>query len=127
MQRILLLLIAISFCSCDDIIEVTDISNDQVTLLAPLNNTVVADSLVNFNWNSVNEAESYLVQIATPNFENASQIVLDSVIVIDTSFTGTSVSRMLLDNTYEWRVKAFNSDFETDFSLSRFRVETPSN
>jgi len=127
MQRILLLLIAISFCSCDDIIEVTDISNEQVTLLAPLNNTVVADSLVNFNWNSVNEAESYLVQIATPNFENASQLVLDSVIVIDTSFTGTSVSRMLLDNTYEWRVKAFNSDFETDFSLSRFRVETPSN
>ena len=87
----------------------------------------MADSLVNFNWNSVNEAESYLVQIATPNFENASQLVLDSVIVIDTSFTGTSVSRMLLDNTYEWRVKAFNSDFETDFSLSRFRVETPSN
>jgi len=113
--------------SCEDVLEVTDISDQQITLLAPLDETVVTDSLVNFNWNGVNEADSYLVQIATPNFANASQLVLDSIITIDSSFVGTRTSKLLLNNSYEWRVKAFNSDFETEFSQSTFRVENPSN
>jgi hypothetical protein len=126
-RTILILFLLVSLSSCEDILEVTDISNEQVMLLAPLNETVVADSLVNFNWNGVNEAESYLIQVATPNFTNASQLVLDSIIIIDSSFVGTRLSKTLANSTYEWRIKAINSDFETEFSSSNFSVEAPSN
>ena len=119
--------ILIGLCSCEDIIEVTDISDQQITLLAPLDNTVVNDSVVNFNWNGVDEAESYLIQVARPNFANASQLVLDSIVVIDSSFVGTRISKTLTNSAYEWRVKALNSDFETDFSLSGFSVEASNN
>lgn len=126
-KSLLLFVLIIGLVSCEDILEVTDISEQQVTLLAPTNGSVVTDSLVNFNWNGVDEANSYLIQVATPNFSNASQLVLDSIITIDSSFVGTRISKPLSNNGYEWRVKALNSDFETDFSQSEFSVETTTN
>ncbi|MEM9001146.1 MAG: hypothetical protein AAGB24_12855 [Bacteroidota bacterium] len=129
MQKILLISIwaVFFFASCEDIIEVPDISNQQVELLAPTQGSVVTDSLVNFNWNGVDDAESYLVQIATPDFENAVQLVLDSVVVIDSTFIGTRISKELGNNAYEWRVRAQNSDFETVFSANSFSVAVPPN
>ncbi len=113
--------------SCEDILEVTDISNESVELLAPKDSTVVTSSEVVFNWNGVGEADAYLIQIATPSFENTSQIVLDSVIVIDSTFFGTKVSKTLVTSDYEWRVKAINSGFETAFSSSTFSVVASEN
>lgn len=109
--------------ACEDIFEVTDISNEQVQLLAPTNESVVTDSIVNFNWNGVEEAESYVVQIATPDFENATQFVLDTVITIDSTFVGNRISKRLLEDTYQWRVQAQNSAFSTEFSTSGFTVQ----
>ena len=107
---------------CQDILEVEDISDSKVELIAPLQGSVVGDSMVNFTWNSIDGANSYLVQVATPNFESAAQIVLDSIIVVDTTFIGTRASKILINSEYEWRLKAMNSDFETEFSSSGFSV-----
>ncbi|MEM8927864.1 MAG: hypothetical protein AAGC45_06655 [Bacteroidota bacterium] len=108
---------------CEDIFEVTDISNEQVQLLAPTNQSVVMDSIVNFNWNGVEEADAYLIQVATPDFENAIQIVLDTVVSIDSTFVGNRISKQLPDNTYQWRVQAQNSAFSTAFSTNGFTVQ----
>ncbi|WP_411032225.1 hypothetical protein [Spongiimicrobium sp. 3-5] len=113
--------------SCEDVLEVPDISNQRVELLAPSDGSTVRDSIVNFTWNGVAEANAYLIQVATPSFENAAQIVLDSVVVLDTTFLGTKATRILPNSSYEWRVKAQNSDFETPFSVTSFAVEAPSN
>lgn len=123
-KKLLPLLFLLSLLiACEDIFEVTDISNERVQLLAPTNESVVTDSVVNFNWNGVEEAESYLVQIVTPDFENASQFVLDTVIAIDSTFVGNRISKRLSDNTYQWRVQAQNSDFSTEFSTNGFTVQ----
>ncbi|UJH68665.1 hypothetical protein [Allomuricauda sp. SCSIO 65647] len=129
MKRTLLFLLLFGgfALSCEDILEVPDISGQQVELLAPSEGSVVTDSIVNFNWNGVNDADSYLVQVATPDFENAAQLVLDSVMVIDSTFVGTRISKQLSNSTYEWRVKAQNSGFETEFSISGFTVDASSN
>jgi len=119
-----LLSIGLVFASCEDILEVPDISGENVELLAPKDSAIVTDSIVNFSWNGVGEADSYLIQVATPDFENAAQILLDSIIVLDSTFLGTTASRQLNDGDYEWRVKALNSDFETPFSSSTFHVDT---
>lgn len=111
------------FCACEEIFEVVDISNEQVELLAPTNESVVTDSVVNFNWNGVAEAEAYVVQIATPDFANAAQFVLDTLLVIDSTFVGNRFSKTLQNNSYQWRVRAQNSDFSTDYSTNGFTVQ----
>ena len=112
------------FGSCEDILEVPDISRERVELLAPGDSVVVAQSNVRFSWTGVYEATEYHIQVATPNFENAAQIVLDSVIVIDSTFLGPHVDKSLSDSNYAWRVRAMNSDYRTDFAYSSFTVDT---
>lgn len=131
MKKLLLLslICSIFFGSCEDIIEVQDISNESVVLLAPSENTIVTDSVVNFVWNEIPDVDidAYRVQIATPSFENAAQIVLDSTLPLDSTFLGTRVSQKLSNRDYQWRVKAMNSAFETDFTVNTFTVAVPSN
>ena len=122
-----LIIILVFAVGCEDILEVPDISDQQVQLLAPAPNTLVNDSLVNFNWNPVVDTEAYIIQIASPNFETPAQLALDSLIVVDSTFVGTRISRVLSDGAYEWRVRARNSAFETDFTTNAFMVEKTTN
>jgi len=121
-KSILIILVLIVLTACEDIFEVTDISEQQVALLAPSDQAMVNDSSVTFNWTEVFDAESYLVQIASPNFQNASQLLLDSLLVVDSTFSRTRITQNLASNQYEWRVKAFNSAYETPFSTNAFEV-----
>lgn len=103
--------------ACDDIIEVEDISNQTVILLAPTNNAVLNITELTFSWQTVADAESYHIQIATPTFNEALQIVTDSTVMI------TSFSTPLEVNDYEWRVSAVNSDFQTTYTTQSFTIE----
>jgi len=120
--------ITIAFCaSCEDLLEVPDISEESVELLAPSDSTTVVQSNVNFTWNEVFEATQYHVQVAAPNFENAAQIVVDTLIVVDSTFVSPRFAKPLVDSDYEWRVKAQNSGYETEFSANKFSVNTSGN
>lgn len=103
--------------SCDDIIEVVDISNKTVTILAPTNNSIIDTTEVLFSWNTLEDAEHYQLQIATPNFTNASQILVDTVV------TTTSYKKTLEIENYQWRVRAQNSDYKTHYITTSFTVE----
>ena len=117
MKRLLLLFVLIGLTSCDDLIEVVDISKETVIILAPTQGSVIDTTRVVFTWEQVKEAENYHLQVATPTFENAIQIVVDTLLV------STSYSAQLEKAEYEWRIKAENSDYQTNFTKSRFRVE----
>lgn len=124
----ILLFIGIIFLSsCEELLEVTDISDQEVNLLAPSDSVVVMQSDVRFSWEEVFEAQSYHVQVAQPSFENASQIVIDTLVVVDSTYTGSNFVKPLSDNGYEWRVKGMNSDFETPYKTHRFWVESTKN
>ena len=113
--------------SCEDILEVADISNESITILAPKDSVILTNTDVQFNWDKVEEADGYHLQLATPNFENATQILIDSVMVIDSTFVGTKFVKTLDYSTYEWRIKAFNSGYDTAFSSGHFSVEVSNN
>lgn len=115
------------FASCEDLLEVPDISEESVELLAPSDSTIVVQTDVNFTWNEVFEATQYHVQVAAPSFENAAQIVVDTLIVVDSSFVSPRFAKPLVDSDYEWRVKAQNSGYETEFSTNKFSVHTTGN
>ncbi|MCK0160130.1 hypothetical protein [Allomuricauda sp. F6463D] len=120
---IIALVCSIGFLSCEDILEVPDISQQSVNLLAPSDGSILDVNAISLNWEDVDEATGYSVQVATPNFENAAQIILDSVIEIDTlGYLPTQLQQSLFNGSYEWRVKAFNSGFETLYTGNAFQV-----
>lgn len=112
-----LLCLAFCFVACDDIIEVEDISEKEVIMLAPINNAILDTIAVTFTWEALEDAEQYHLQIATPNFENAQQIVKDSVLVVTSFFTSLDTK------DYEWRIRAENSGYSTKYSQQRFKIE----
>ena len=97
--------------ACKDILTVEDISEKQVSLIAPSNATILAIENINFSWDAVDYAEEYRLQIASPDFKVPSQIVLDSMV------TSTNFGKTLDPGTYQWRVRAENSAFFTDYTL----------
>ncbi len=121
MKKLSLYLIGmcISFCtlfSCEEVLFEEDLTDKAVVLIAPTDSTTVRNTSVTFNWESVDLATNYRLQVAQPNFENASQVVLDTT-VIATSFTTS-----LLKNEYQWRVRAQNSGSVTPYATAMFTV-----
>jgi len=110
------LLILLNFISCEEIIMVDDISKSEVSLTAPANNAVLSFSGITFSWTNVENADKYQLQIATPNFENPQQIVLDTLV------TKNSFTQQLNIGKYEWRIKAINSAYETAYSKKSFEI-----
>lgn len=112
--KLLLLLLLVS--SCSDIVEVEDISNSIVTVLAPTNDAILTAADITFSWQALDDAENYSIQIATPNFENATQIILDSTI------TSTSFTKLLEAGDYEWRINARNSEYSTAYTIQNLSI-----
>ncbi|NAY93511.1 hypothetical protein GTQ34_16510, partial [Muricauda sp. JGD-17] len=114
----------LSICfACEDILEVPDITDQTVLILAPKEGSTIDINEVGFNWEALADATSYRIQIATPNFENALQFVMDSVVPVDTlGNVATRINVELTNGNYTWRIKALNSDYETSYSSSSFQV-----
>jgi len=117
MKKLILCLLVITLFGCDDITEVEDISNQNMTILAPADLSVLTITDVNFSWNSIEDAEQYKLQISTPDFESANQIVLD------TTITNTNFTQTLELGNYQWRIRAENSGFQTNYTTQSFSIE----
>lgn len=83
------------FASCSHIIGLEDLSEEQVSITAPTNGAMVTDSIVGFSWSSVDQADAYMVQVVKPSFENASQVLLDSLVNVDSTFTSGNINIQL--------------------------------
>jgi len=111
-------LLITTIVSCSDIIEVPDISNNNVNLVAPSNNATLTLTSLTLSWDDVEDAENYQVQIAQPDFENILQLVKDSTL------TGNSFSVDLeVSTSYQWRVRAKNSSSTTPYTTYSFTLE----
>jgi len=119
MKRLSFFLITIlGLASCEGVLFEEDLSNRNVQALAPVNNAVLTNTSVNFSWSGIEDADEYQVQIATPAFSNATQVVFDSVM------TNLNATVNLDPNFYEWRVKALNNTSETSYTTSNFSLES---
>ncbi len=117
-KYIYILLGTLFVISCSDIIEVPDISNNAVTLIAPSDNATLDITTLTLSWDLLEDAESYQVQVAQPDFETILQLVIDSTL------TQNSISVDLEANTsYQWRVRAKNSDYSTPYTTYSFTLE----
>lgn len=105
--------------SCEEIINEENISTATVIVLAPTNDsTLKSNAQINYNWQPIDGASNYELQIASPNFIEATQIQLDSVV------TNTILQLDSLKiGEYEWRIRALNSAFSTVHTTNNFSVE----
>ena len=117
------LLYKILFCcsflflfSCESIVLEDDISDKEMTLVAPMNNAQFFSTGVSFTWGIIEGAEKYHLQIAKPNFDSPIQIVLDTIVS-----TNTFTSQLNIGN-YEWRVQAINGNYVTSYKSRFFTI-----
>jgi uncharacterized protein YegP (UPF0339 family) len=118
---IVFVLMALTFWACEEVISVPDISDNEIEILAPLDGVVVDVPGVAFSWEEIEFADQYEVQIATPSFSVANQIVLDTILRDSTQIL-RRFEKALIPNQYEWRIRAANSDYETAYSRASFEV-----
>ena len=109
------------FASCDEeggVIFEVDISDREVLLLSPTQGSNVSTTTVRFDWEHLEDATAYDIQVAQPNFENAAQILVNQRVDSLTTF-----QQVLPSDSYEWRVRAVNSAYETPYSAATFTVD----
>ena len=125
---VLVFAILLGGIGCEDLLEVVDISNSNVTVFAPLDGATINSNSVQFNWDTVTEATSYRMQLAEPDFENTVQVLLDTIFVEDSiGNVPSQIQQDLLNGNYTWRIKASNSGFETPYTENAFVVDGDEN
>ena len=117
MKKLLYMLIVLVtiLLSCKNWVSV-DISNEEVTLISPLENQ--SDSLLSktFVWEELEGANGYRLQIVSTSFDSILIFVLDSLV------NATSYTAQLTPNQYEWRVRGENDDFNSAWTVRKLSI-----
>jgi len=116
MKQLGIILFVVSILIGCEVFTIEDISKETIAAVAPLENAELTEGEISFFWEAVENAEEYTIQIATPSFTAASEIVTDS------TTTALSFTRDLDIGNYQWRVKAINSEYETAYVTNGFTV-----
>lgn len=111
------ILVICTFWSCEELMDVENISDKHVELLAPIDNATLNSNILTFTWNPVEGAEKYHLQIAQPSFNEALQIVRDTL-VYHVNFRDS-----LNNNTYQWRIRAVNAEYTTVYTTNTITIE----
>lgn len=113
MNKLLLIALAILTFSCEDILE-EDITDDLVQTVYPIEATTVESNVTTFQWNALNGAKDYRVQV----YKDNQQRVFDTLVALN------SVTLSLVQGTYQWRVRGENAGYQSSYSFPiTFKVE----
>lgn len=116
-KKFIYLFLIATLASCQDLI-VEDISEETVHILVPQDNVSTMSSTVTFAWEKIEDADSYQIQIVSPDFENAQTLCYDSVT------TSNKITFSLNPGKFEWRVKALNDISETKYTNHKFVIDS---
>ena len=106
-NNLILMLALISLYSCEDIIE-KDITNDSVMIIYPQNSQEIQSNVVDFQWNELDGAKKYRVQVYSAN----SNMVLDSLV------SQNHLNFPLTQGSYQWRVRGENSAYFSNYTFN---------
>lgn len=118
---ILLLSFLVFFQSCEEILFENDLTAEQIVRIAPIEGAVLTDTTVEFRWQALEGAESYIFQIATPDFASANSVVMDTLLVT------TDFTQVLPAARYQWRIQGRNSNYSTAYTTGTFALQETSN
>ena len=105
-NSLLILVLSISLLSCDDIIQ-EDITNDTVIIITPTEGQTLTTNVVPFQWNYLDGADQYQVQVSNST----------NLIVIDSVVNSTTLNHPLVPGNYIWKVKGINSAYHSNYTI----------
>jgi hypothetical protein len=97
--------------ACDDFFE-KDISDKNVEVIVPADNTTVPAGAVTFFWNELEHASAYRLRIVSPNFQNAATCACDTLLN-DSLSANNRLTVTLPAGTYQWSIQAENSAYQS--------------
>jgi hypothetical protein len=95
-----------------------DISGQTIKLLSPITGTTTEIASQTFWWEKVEGATYYRLQIVSPSFDATEKLILDTLVSKD-KFMVT-----LDPSGYEWRVRAENSAWQTQWMKGQLQINT---
>lgn len=107
----------ISITSCSEIFE-GDLSEDTLVVISPSKDLETVSTQVQFVWEELEDATSYQLRIASPNFANLTSLELDSAIV------GNTFPITLNPGEYEWRLQAKNAITESNTVSGTIQIDS---
>lgn len=114
-NKVLFLCSLMALMSCEDVIE-KDISNDTVLSISPQNGATIESNVVNFQWEEIDGADDYRIQVYGA----------DQAISLDSLVSGSHFAAALLEGSYQWRIRAENSAYNSVYSFPKaFSVVAP--
>lgn len=122
--NLFLIITSFIFFSCEDIVSVQDISVQEIHILAPVSGAMLEEGEITLSWSSVDLADRYEYQVASPSFIDAQEIQ-STLIETDSLQTTITATTTLNAGDYEWRVRAMNTAYNTNFTTASFNVVTP--
>jgi hypothetical protein len=112
MNRVLFCIILIvTLTSCRDVFE-KDISQENVKIISPNDNTITENLNVTFQWSEIEGATSYQIEVVSPRFDTAHTIKFDSLVETN------SLSLSLNPGNYQWKVRGKNNAYQTSYSTA---------
>lgn len=105
-NKIAVILVAIFMSSCEDILE-KDISNSTVQATYPLNSAVIQSNVVNFQWNKLDGAKTYRIQV----FDMSQSLIAEK------ETEDNHVEQELPSGQYQWRVRAENYAYQSQYTF----------
>lgn len=112
-----LILTIMVFVRCSDFFE-SDITDEKVELISPMQNYKSSSATISFWWNEVDGAMGYRLQVASPTFDSV------QTMIIDTSLTSTSYTLTLYPGRYQWAVSAYNNSSATQYFYRTLTIDT---
>jgi hypothetical protein len=90
-------------CGCEKEFIESDLTDKQITILAPADNDTVTTATPLFWWNELSGARNYRIQIVYPNFNAPQQLLYDTAVEGDRFYPALAPG-----NTYAWRIRPEN-------------------
>jgi len=98
--------ICFGIITCDDIFE-EDISGDFIKVVYPIENEIVEGNSVKFEWNDIDGADGFNIQIKNNDTQ---------VNIIDSLVSKTQVTFNIPLGEYQWQVRGENSAYASSYS-----------
>lgn len=105
------------FASCEQILE-KDIQKKKISLLVPADDIRSNIQSIGFLWEAMDGNNSYRLQIVQPDFE------IPEALVLDTLISKNSFYQYLDLGKYEWRVRAENTAYQSEYSTRSLWVDS---
>ncbi len=111
----------IGIASCEKIFE-EDIEKQKVIIISPADSALISGQSVTFWWEEIEGATQYELQVVSPGFNNATQLLLDTLLDINKCLFNFNNS-----GAYECRVRALNGAYRTAYTIHSFTLDSSSN